>query len=151
MAKIQKGDVFSLETKIGYGFLQYVELAEKGIYYIRVLDHISDTRNISQIQVDKKERWYTEFVLSIALKRKIVAKVDNFKVPSFFRISPYARSKHVIPDKVSGWNIINRHTLKIIYKETLFIWDLKLSPFGIMNDTYIKEKLEEGWILEDWV
>lgn len=150
MRKIEKGDVFKIKTKIGYGFLQYVKLAERKIYYIRVLDYISKKGIISQYEVNKKERWYTEFLLSIALQRKIVKKIGNYKVPSDFKISKYARSRHVIPDKIYGWYIVNRKTLKLTYKDSLSEEDKLLSPHGLMNDTYIIERLEEDWSLKNW-
>jgi len=100
--KIKKGDVFKIQTKIGYGFLQFIVLTPFKLHYIRVLDHISLDGNITQFEVNKKERWCTEFALLAANGRKIVEKVDSFLIPSEFKISRYARSKHIIPNKISG-------------------------------------------------
>lgn len=150
MGKIQKGDVFKIQTNIGFGFLQFIDKTIDKTHYIRVLDFISKEGTISQIEINKPERWCTEFILSIAQRRRIIDKVGNFKIPSNFKISRYARSKHVIPNKISGWHIVNRNTLKLTYKEQLSSDELLLSPDGIMNDTYIIERLEEGWTLENW-
>lgn len=150
MSKIQKGDVFRIQTNIGFGFLQFIELTQDKLYYIRVLDFISKEGTISQIGVDKAERWCTEFVLNIALHRKIVEKVDSFKIPRKFKVRKYARSKHIIGNEFLGWFIINRKSLKRRLKKKLSRRHIKLSPHGIMNDTYIIERLQESWTLENW-
>lgn len=150
MAKIEKGDVFKIKTKIGFGFLQYIDKTIDRTYYIRVLDYISKNDIISQEEVNKKERWCTEFILNIALRRKLVEKVGKFKIPDNFRISRFARSKHIVGENINGWSIVNRNTLKRTFKEVLSEQELTLSPHGIMNDTYIIERLEEGWTLENW-
>ncbi|MCF7560128.1 hypothetical protein L3X39_05710 [Sabulilitoribacter multivorans] len=150
MAKIEKGDVFKIKTKIGFGFLQFIDKTIDRTHYIRVLDFISQNGLISQEDVDKKERWCTEFILNIAFRRRLVEKVGNFKIPNNFRIARFARSKHIIGENINGWNIVDRNTLKLIFKEVLSDKELLLSPHGIMNDTYIIERLQEGWTLEDW-
>jgi len=150
MAKIEKGDVFRIRTKIGFGFLQFIDKTIDRTHYIRVLDFISPNGIISQEDVNKKERWCTEFVLNIALRRRLVEKVGNLKIPNNFRIARFARSKHVVGENINGWNIVNRNTSKLTFKEVLSEQELALSPDGIMNDTYIIERLEEGWTLENW-
>lgn len=150
MGKVKRGDVFKIKTNIGFGFLQYIDKTIDLTHYVRVLDHISKDGKISQNDVNKKEKWCTEFVLNVAVKRKLVTKVESFKVPNEFRISRFARSRHLLGEKINGWNIVDRNTLKLTFKETLSRDELLLSPHGIMNDTYIKERLEEGWNLENW-
>ena len=148
--KIQRGDVFRIKTNIGFGFLQHIEMTIDKTHYVRVLDFVSKDGNVSQVEVNKPERWCTEFILNIAFRRKLVERVGNFMIPLGFKVSKYARGKHIIPNELSGWVIVNRNTGKLTFKEKLTEEELKLSPHGIMNDTYIIERLEENWSLENW-
>lgn len=148
--KIKKGDVFKIETSIGYGFLQNIEITKSKTYYIRVLDYISKKGNISQTEVNSVEKWCTEFILNIALRREIVHYVGNFEIPPKFKIDKYARSKHSIRDEFLGWFIVDRDSLKLKFKTNLSEKELRLSPHGIMNDTYIIERLQGNWTLNEW-
>jgi len=147
---LAKGDTFKIKTKIGYGFLQYIETDDLGIEYIRIIDCISEEGSITQEDVNKLERWSTGFPLKAAVRKKNVERVGIFEVPSCFENYEYARSKHFIRGEFIGWHIINRKTLKRELKKTLTQADLKLSPHGIMNDTLIAERLEEDWKLDNW-
>lgn len=148
--KLQEGDVFSIKTKIGYGFLQYIKTDSMGINLIRVLEPINDNGQISQPEVDIIERWNIGFPLKAALKRGIIEKIDTFIIPSSFVNSNYARSKHIIRGVFLGWHIVNKINLKRELKKNLSEKDLFLSPHGIMNDTLIIERLENNWRLENW-
>lgn len=148
--KLEKGDVFRIETKIGYGFMQYVETDDSGIEYVRILEPISETGKISQIDIDKLERWNIGFPLKAAARSQIVERVGSFLIPKSFNKTKFARSKHNIRGEFLGWHIVNRVTLKRELKKSLSDEDLTLSPHGIMNDTLIIERLEEDWRLENW-
>ncbi len=147
---ITPGDIFKISTKIGFGFLQFTELDSMGIEYIRVLDPISENSTITQFEIDKKERWCTGFPLRAALRKKIVEKIGNYRIPRNFKVSDLVRSKHIIGDEFLGWFIVNRKTLKRKFKTELSKKQLRLSPHGIMNDTLIIERLEENWKLSEW-
>jgi len=148
--KINAGDVFRIHTKKGFGFMQYVETSDLGFEYVRIIDLLSETGEISISDVYKLERWNIEFPLKTALRRKIVSKVANFSLPPDYQAFEYARTEHNIRGEFLGWFIVNRKTLQRELKKRLSTEDLKLSPFGVMNDTLIIEYLENDWKLEDW-
>ena len=148
--KLNPGDIYKIETKIGYGFLQYIETSKNKLQYVRVLDFLSNDGVIEQEAVDLPERWNIEFPLKSARYKKIVELVGNYQIPKNYKVAEYARTKHIIRDDFLGWHIVNRSTLKRTLKEKLTKDEKKLSPYGIFNDTLIKEYLEENWRLENW-
>lgn len=148
--KLETGDIFSIKTSRGFGFLQYIETDNLGIEYVRVLSPIKDVENIIQSEVDSKERWSIGFPLKAAVRKKIVSKIGSFRIPTNYRIDEYARSEHNVRGEHLGWHIVNRKSLKRELKNKLETEDLKLSPHGIFNDTLIIEYLEKDWKLEDW-
>ena len=148
--KLTVGDTFRIATKIGYGFLQYIETDNMGIEFVRVLEPLNRNGEITQLEVNKSERWNIGFPLKAAARKKIVEKVGNFEIPKSFVCSEYARSKYNVRGEFLGWHIVHKSNLKRELKKTLTTQDLKLSPHGIMNDTFIIERLEENWRLENW-
>ena len=146
-----KGDVFSIKTKIGNAFFQYIETDQLGLDLIRILDYISTSNNeITQENVNRIEKWNISFTIKPALRRHIIEKIGNFELPNNFRIPEYTRTQHNVRGEFLGWYIVNRKTLKRELKEKLSDEELKLSPTGFMNDTLIIEKIEQNWTLENW-
>jgi len=148
--KLNKGDIFRIRTKSGFGFLQYVETDDMGIELVRILEPIKESGEISQSEVDQLERWNIGFPLKAATRKKITEKVGSFEIPASFVNSEYARSKHNVRGEFLGWHIVHKSSLKRELKKKLDEKDLKLSPHGIMNDTLIIERLEENWRLKNW-
>ncbi len=148
--RLIKGDIFKIKTKIGFGFLQYIETDDMGVEFVRILQPIKEDGEISQSEVDQKERWNIGFPLKAATRKKITEKVGSFVIPSSFINSQYARSMHNVRGEFLGWYIVHKPTLKRKLKKVLSRSDLKLSPHGIMNDTLIIQRLEENWKLENW-
>jgi len=148
--KLTKGDIFRIRTKLGFGFLQYIETDDMGVEFIRVLEPINIEGQISQLEVDEIERWNIGFPLKAAVRKKLVEKIGNFNVPTTFATPEYARSEHNIRGEFIGWHIVHRPTLKKELKKTLTDKEMRLSPHGIMNDTLIIDRLEENWRLENW-
>ena len=148
--KLIIGDVFSIKTKNGFGFLQYFETDDLNIQQVRVLDKVSFSEEINQSEIDKAERWLIGFPLKTAFRRKIVNRIGNFNLPIKFKNPNYRRSSHIIPRKADGWHIIDLNSSKMQFKEKLTKKELKYSPHGVFNDTLIIEYLEEDWRLENW-
>lgn len=148
--KLIKGDIFRIKTKIGFGFLQYIETDDMDIEFVRILEPIKEDGEISQTEVNQQERWNIGFPLKAATKKNIIEKVGSFEIPSSYVHSEYARSMHKVLGEFLGWHIVHKPTLKRELKKVLSQMDLKLSPHGIMNDTVIIERLEENWRLENW-
>lgn len=148
--KLNKGDTFRIKTKIGFGFLQYIETDDMGIEFVRVLEPVKENGEISQSEINQMERWNIGFPLKAAIRKKIIEKVGSFEIPSSYINSEYARSEHNIREEFLGWHIVHKSSLKRELKKSMNKKDLKLSPHGIMNDTIVIERLEENWRLENW-
>ena len=145
------GDVFRIKTKIGFAFFQYIETDDTGTDYIRILDYISNSEaEIKQDDINKIEKWHIGFTIKPAIRKKIIEKVGNFEIPPNYKVPEFARTEHNIRGNFLGWFIVNRKTLQRELKEKLNTDELKLSPFGFMNDTLIIEKIEQNWKLENW-
>lgn len=54
--KIQEGEVFTIRTKVGYGFFQYLNIRDLDVEISRVLEPVKETNKISQEEVNLKER-----------------------------------------------------------------------------------------------
>ena len=148
--KIVKGDVFSLETKIGYGFLQYIEDDQFGVGIVRVLEPIKAIPDAIQADVNIPERFTAHFVVRAALKRRLIHRVGNFSVPEHYIVPTKAREKHMVRGEFLGWHIVDTKTLKRELKQQLSEEDLKLPFHGHPNDTLLREYLESNWRLENW-
>ena len=68
--KLIPGDLFKIPTKIGFGFLQCIEIDSTGIEYISVLDFLSEKGIISQFEIDKTEKWSIGFPARAASRKK---------------------------------------------------------------------------------
>jgi hypothetical protein len=147
--KLNEGDIFRIKTNKGYAFLQYFETSET-IEYVRVLAPIKEDDIISQEEINQKERWIIGFPLKAAARKKIIERIDNFKIPKNFSPPQFARTIHNIRGEHLGWFIVDRYSWQRNLKPKLDEADLGLSPWGIWNDTLLIEKLEENWSLSNW-
>lgn len=148
--KLEKGQVFSIKTEKGFGFIQYIETDTLGVEYVRLLQPIKDLKEIDQKEVNQSQRWCCGFVVNTAHHRKIINYVGQFELPPKYKIEYWTRSPHNVRGKHLGWNLVHRETLERKFTKKLRRKHLKLSPHGILNDTLIKERLEESWSLTDW-
>ncbi len=148
--KLIKGQVFSIQTKIGFGFFQFIEVDSMGVEYIRVLNIIKDSTEIKQSEIDKDQKWCCGFPLNIAHRRKIVEFIGCYELPKNYKIEYWTRSPHNVQGKHFGWHIVHRDTLERKLIPKLKRKHLLLSPHGVSNDTLIKERLEQNWELKKW-
>jgi len=148
--KIEIGEVFSIKTEKGFGFIQYVDDSTSNTQIIRVLEPIKKTQELTQKEIDINERFIIEFALKAALNRKIIEKVSKFNLPGSFKIPSNSRSKHTVRGEFLGWFIVDNKTLKRELKRELSDDDLKLSPNGIFNDTLLIDYLDKDWRLNNW-
>jgi hypothetical protein len=147
--KLIAGDIYRIKTKLGFAFFQYFETSEE-IEYIRVLATISEGGNITQEEIDRKERWTIGFPVKAATRKKIIERIGNFGIPENFTTPKYARTPHNIRGEHLGWHIVDRNTWNLQLKTELDEEDLEISPWGIWNDTLLIERLEGNWSLSDW-
>jgi hypothetical protein len=151
MAKIKIGDIYEIKTKKGKGYFQLVSSDKLEGELIRVFYKLFDKEEPSLQSLIKGEYYLIGFPLKYALKQDIVKFVRNIELPPDFKIPRYMRTKHKIGDEFLGWYIVDRETLKLNFVEQLDENQKKLSPHGIVNDTYLIERFEEDWRLEDWL
>lgn len=148
--KIKEGEVFAIRTKIGYGFLQYVITSDLGVELIRVLESIKESNQISQDELDVKERYSVHFVVKAALKKKLIERTGLFTIPKNYKVPTKARTEHILRGESLGWHIVDQKTLQRELKKELDAEDILLSPHGNPNDTLLIEWLENDWRLENW-
>ena len=148
--KINEGEVFAIETKVGFGFLQYIKPDQFGVEIIRVLEPIKNANEISQEEVNLPERYTVHFVVKAALRRKLIYRTGIFGIPHNYSVPQKSREMHIVRGQFLGWHIQDQRTLKLELKQELTSEDLKLPPSGHPNDTLLKEWLETNWRLENW-
>ncbi|WP_277014269.1 hypothetical protein [Flavobacterium lindanitolerans] len=147
--KIELGDVFSIETNNGIGYLQYVE-SPKGddVELIRVFYNLHKNTEILNVDLETAGGYFfIRFPLKAALRKKIIRFVEHIDLPENFQPPIFFRTINPFGD---GWQIVNSETLKRETVRHLTDEHKKLSPWGGMNETLIKELLEKGWRLENW-
>lgn len=154
MKRIKIGDVFEIETPKGKGYLQYVYHNKTLGELIRVLPGLycglpQDLPNI----VNAKELYFIHFPLRAAYKQKIVSLVENYSLPSGLQLPlPKMRTDFVDRNgKLVCWHIIDYNTWKRESVVALTEEQKKLSPWDVWNDTYLIERMVEGWTLDKWV
>jgi hypothetical protein len=148
--KIQIGEVFAIKTKIGFGFIQYIETGNLGIEIIRVLEPIKKMNELSQVEIDIPERFTVQFVVKSALRKKIIERTGIFNIPGYYIIPVKARSKHTVRGEFLGWHIVDQLSLKRELKKELTDEELLLPPHGHPNDTLLIEYLESDWRVQNW-
>ena len=151
LKRFEIGNIYSIETRKGLGLFQLVNIPEDkrmDVEMIRVSYHL-----YAQIPEDLegifvKDFFYVRFPVKAALRRKLIdlaGYVDlekEFAIPDFFREVDFFNTDHWIISNIKD------NTFKQV--ETLTPEELLYSPEGVWNDTYLKERLEEGWRLEKW-
>lgn len=148
--KITLGEVFAIQTKIGFGFLQYVGVDQFGCQIVRILESIKPIDEITRVEVEMPERFTVHFVAKAALTRKIISRAGAFGIPKEYIIPKKGREPYNIRGEFLGWHIVDLQTLKRELKQQLSSDDLKLPPAGHPNDTLLKEWLEKNWRPENW-
>lgn len=147
---IEPGEVFTIKTNIGYGFLQFIQMSNLGIEIIRVLEPIKQKNQITQEEVNILERYSVQFVVKTALRRKLIERAGKFQIPNQYHVPIKGRTEHIIRGEFIGWHIVDQQTLKRELKTKLTNQDILLSPHGHPNDTLLREWLESNWRLENW-
>lgn len=151
MAKIKLGDIFEIDTLKGKAYFQCVKIDKLRGDMIRVFNKLyKEQPNPIESTINVKDSYFIGFALSAANHKKLVKKVWNVPLEDDFELPKYMRDKHVIKGQFLGWHIIDTNTLKRVLVQQLSSDQSDLSPWGIWNDTLLKERLESGWSLENW-
>jgi hypothetical protein len=152
LVQVKIGDVFEIVTPNGIGLFQYVHKDETIGQLIRVLPSLYEEGYILEKElVEKKEMYLVHFPLGAALKQKIVNRKGNLNLPQDFVLPKKFRSKHIVKGEFISWHIIDYDTWKREQVQELSDEQKQLSPWGTWNDTLLKERLAEGWTLDNWI
>lgn len=149
--RIKIGDVFEIKTNKGYGYFQLINSDRLEGELIKVFYELHNAPTNSIGDIIKDDFYFVGFPLKYALKRKLVSYIGNKALPKDFKLPTKMREKHVIGNNHLGWYIVERDTLKRTFVEKLSDEQKGLSPLGIINDTYLIERFDEGWRLENWI
>ena len=147
--KLDLGDIFELKTNKGNAYIQCVEIPNNNSRseLIKVFYQLHDEELKELNSIINDDYFYTRFPVRIAAFRKIITKIGNVNLPENFKSPEYYRDTNAFG---TGWQIVNEKTYFRTNVDELSTEQLKLSPWGGMNDTLIKELLEKGWRLEHW-
>jgi len=150
MSKIKVGDVFEIETSKGRAYLHYIYGDPTICELIRVLPGLYQERpgNLDEV-LAKEERYMIFFPLKAAYRRNIVHKVGHVSADGYAKPA-FMRSDYWVRGEFKGWHIVDTETWKIQVVFELNDEQKKLSPWGLWNDTFLCERLVEGWSLENW-
>lgn len=153
MKKAQIGDVFGIETPKGIGYFQYVYLNPKDdIELIRVFPglYAEEPQRMEDI-VLQQEVYFVQFPVRAAYRRKIIRLIGHYEVPSEIEVPPkQMRTTHMVRGEFICWHIVDYETWRRTSVKDLTEEQKKLSPWGIWNDTFLIEKMVEGWTLGKW-
>jgi hypothetical protein len=149
LVRLKIGDVFEIETSNGIAFFQYVHKNDDLGSLIRILPGLYKVykKDLLNELVEQKELFLIHFPLGGALKQKIVTKIGNYPIPHNFVLPQKFRESFV---KFSCWHIIDYETWNREKVEKLTDEQKQLSPWGIWNDTLLKDRIAEGWTLDNW-
>jgi hypothetical protein len=149
MIKIKIGDIFEINTPKGKAYLHYIYNDKTLGELVRILRGLYPVRPENLDEIAQNERYMLFFPLKAACNRKIVEKVSYFSAANY-NMPKYMRDELNIRGKLLGWHIIDTATWKRQLVKDLTKEQLKLSPWGIWNDTLLIERLSDDWSLEKW-
>lgn len=151
MKRIQIGDVFEIITPKGKGYFQYVYNNKKITELIRILPslYLEQPKDMVQV-VTKKEVYFVHFPLKAAYRRRIVKLVGSYDLPNELELPKKMRTVYRVGNLMC-WHIVDYNTWKRESVKELNEEQKKLSPWDIWNDTFLIERLAEGWTPEKWI
>ena len=152
MTLLKIGDVFGIETSNGIAYFQYVHKNEDIGSLIRILpnSYKDNKKDVLNELVEQKELYLIHFPLGAALTRGIVSKMGNYPIPKDFVLPKKFRDDHIIKGEFICWHIVDYENWQREKVEKLNDYQKQLSPWGTWNDTLLRERLAEGWTLDNW-
>lgn len=151
MKKIQLGNIYQIHTSKGLGLFQLVNLpkdSRNDVEMIKVAYSLYDTIPHKMDRIFDEGFFFVRFPVKAALRRKIIDLVGFWELYEDFELPKQERTEHYF--KEGYWIVSTIEDDKFIEVEKLNDQQKLLSPSGVWNDTYLKERLEEGWRLENW-
>ncbi|RKT01779.1 hypothetical protein [Chryseobacterium defluvii] len=151
MKNFELGSVYAIDTVKGIGIFQLVNIPEDkrhGVEMIRVSYDLYTEVPKSFQPVFDQDFFYIRFPVKAALKRKMINYIGHSDLIPGFKIPRYYRTPHYF--NRDEWIIFDSETNQIEQVKTLTVEQLKLSTDSVWNIAFLKERLEEGWRLENW-
>ncbi|MFJ5770116.1 hypothetical protein [Psychrobacillus sp. NPDC093180] len=151
MVRLNIGEVFEVVTLNGIGLFQYVHKDETIGELIRILPCLLEEGYVIKDElVKKKELYLIHFPLGAALNQKLVTQKGSYPIPQNFIFPKKFRSEYFVNGELICWHIIDYDTWKREEVDRISDEQKQLSPWGIWNDTLLKQRLAEGWTLDKW-
>lgn len=152
MKPLLVGDVFEIDTPKGKAYLHHVFNNPDLVELIRVLPGIYEEQpqNLSEL-VQGKEEYLIHFPVKAAIKKKILRLIGNYDLPMGFVIPDKFRDS--FDDSNGGgayWQIVDYDSWQRQTFYELTDKQIKLSPWGIWNDTLLIERICQNWRLDEW-
>lgn len=149
--KIQIGNIYQMDTDKGIALFQLVNIpvdTRSDVEMIKVSYRLYEEVPQLTEEIFKNGYFFVRFPLKAALRRKIIDIVGFLSLPAGFELPKQERTNHYF--KEGYWIISNIEDHKFIEVKTLNDEQKLLSPSAVWNDGYLKDRLEEGWRLENW-
>jgi hypothetical protein len=140
------GDVIALRTADGLAYAQVVHKDKLYGTLVRVLEPVlpQPAEDLARL-VSSPERFYTFFPVGAAVKRGLVQLVGRAQVPEGAQAFPLLRQRgQVRPDgSVADWWLWDGEKAWRIGQLTPD--QQRLSIAEVVNDTLLRERIEQGW------
>jgi len=146
VVKVQFGDIVEIRTRKGLAYAQYTHRHENYGALIRVFDRLYKSRPADIAEVASNPvRFTTFFPLQAAVNRHIVDLVGKVRVPERLQAFPLFRDGVADPPtgRVAVWWLWDGEREWRVGKLTSE--QRRLPIRGIWNDTFLVERIEEGW------
>lgn len=147
--KVQFGDIFEIKTSKGLAYAIYTHKHERPPKFgavIRVYDHLYKSRPHDVSEITKNPvRFVTFFPLQAAVNQGIFEIIGNVPIPEALKSFPIFRDGVADPKtkKVATWWLWDGEKEWQIGRLTPEQRNLPIR--SVWNDTYLIERIEEGW------
>lgn len=145
MPRIKFGDIFEIPTPKGLAYGQYLLRHNKYGALVRMFSKFHEQRPTELAEIMGEVQFVHFFALQGAVNKDIVTIVGNAPIPKEYSTMPIFRNGSVHPatGKVEVWWFWDGE--KDWRVGALTPEQRKMPILGVCNDTYLIERLVEGW------
>ena len=149
VSSVKLGNIYEIETSLGYYYIQYINFDKLMGYLVRLIDHRFDERQTDSLIVGNIATKYSFFyALPATIKHGVCRLIGNAQIPEADRAMPDLVSQmHMRPETPAKWEIIHpdgsSYQLNKLTKaqKNLPIWSIPSHPTVV-------RRLLEGWTPE---